>query len=486
MPDTSSKTESSGCPVDTGAASADRHGAEDFRRALGPWSAGALVAGTIIGTGIFLFVSEVANAVRTPGLILSAWITGGIIALVGAFCLAELSATYPQTGGIYVYLRRAFGPLVGFEYAWAQYLIMFVGSYCIQCTAFAQFMSEFLGIEVNQLAVALCVLWGITIINIIGVKQGSRFQNVLTLVKILSVILLIGVGLAFGAGLLHAHPIAQVTKPQPMSDPLIVLFGLALIAVMYTFSGWDQSPYVAEEVINPERNLPLSIMGGLLLCGVLFLLANIAYMAVLTPAEFAAPGGKAAPMLLQRALGPWAGKALSLVLMISTLGAANALILTSARVAFASGRDNPVFSWFAKTHPVTKTPVRSLIIQACIGTAAIACLKSPFQLLLYTGFAWWVFASLLPIALIVLRNREPEVKRPFRVALYPFTPILFCLGSLGMVFSCIANDGKRLLEPAKWFTAQPPNVVVSVAILAVGAAVYAVQKCIRGNRDRHS
>ena len=440
----------------------------EFRRVLGPWSTSALVTGAMIGTGIFFFVSEVAVRLPSRAAILTAWTIGAAVASCGALCLAELAAAYPQTGGIYVFLRRAYGPFTAFLYSWAKFLIMRVGVFAILCVAFAGFCADFLGMDSGtpgwiEKAIAIGVIVALTAINIVGVRAGATVQNVLTAAKVFCLVAIIGVGAAFAMGLLESHTVA-IEPAQHTSGSFFLLFGAALIPVMWTFGGWDESPFVAEEVRNPKRNLPLSILGGLWTVALLYVMVNAAYLAILSPAEMAGTAGVTASVAMERALGGGARKILSLALMLSTFGAANGYALTGGRIAFATGRDQALFRWFARTHPRTKTPVRSLVVQCALATVAILVFESPFKLLVYTALAYWVFAGLTAAAVVVLRRRDPGQERPFRVWGYPVTPILFIAASLGMAVSVVRADMR--------------NALVTVGILAVGAVVYAVQAIV--------
>jgi len=419
----------------------------------------------MIGTGIFFFVSEVAVRLPSRAAILTAWTVGAAVASCGALCLAELAAAYPETGGIYVFLRRAYGPLVGFLYSWAKFLIMRVGTFAILSVAFAKFCADFLGLGSGtpawvEKAIAIGAIVVLTAVNIVGVRAGAMVQNILTAAKVFCLVAIVGVGAAFAMGLLESHTVA-IEPAEHRDGSLILLFGAALIPIMWTFGGWDESPFVAEEVRNPERNLPLSILGGLWTVALLFVMVNAAYLAILSTSEMAGSGGVTATAAMERALGPGGRKILSLALMMSTFGAANGFALTGGRIAYATGRDQAFFRWFAHTHPRTKTPVRSLAVQGALTTAAILAFKDPFQLLLYTGLAYWGFAGLMAAAVVVLRLRDPRRERPFRVWGYPATPILFVAASVGMAVSVVVADTR--------------NALVTIGILAAGAGGYAIQ-----------
>ena len=437
----------------------------DFRRALGPWSAAALIAGSMIGTGIFFFVADVAARLPSRPWILGAWVVGAAIASCGALSLAELAAAYPETGGIYVFLHRAFGPFVAFLYSWAKFLIMRPGSFAIMAIAFAGFTLQLVGAGGDgpawvPKAIAIGAIVVLTVVNLVGVRAGAGVQNVLTAAKVLAVVAVIGVGAAYALGLLREHAVAVEPKAA-QEGSMLLLFGAALIPVMWTFGGWDEAPFVAEEVRDPERSLPLSVLGGLWAVALLFVLVNAAYLAILTPAEMAATGGRTATVAMGRALGGGARGLLSLALMVSTFGAANGLALTGGRIAYATGRGQALFRWFARTNARTKTPVRGLVLQALLAIAALLAFAHPFQLLLYTGLAYWAFAALTAAAVFVLRRRDPERERPFRVWAYPLTPTLFILASLAMAASVVVTSAR--------------NALVTVGIVAAGAAVYALQ-----------
>jgi len=435
----------------------------EFRRVIGPLSAGALIAGTMIGTGIFIFVADVAAHLPSSGAIVAAWAIGAVVASCGALCLAELASAYPETGGTYVFLQRAYGPQVSFLFSWAKILIMRTGNLGILVVAFAGFCLSFLGVEapawVSKL-IAIGAILAVTGINVVGVRTGVGVQNVLTAIKVVCLLALIAVGAVFALDMLAPHTVAIEAKPLP-EGPFVLLFGAALIPVMWSFGGWDESPFVAEEVRNPARNLPLSILGGLWVVAVLYVAVNAAYLAVLTPGEVAGSAGTTAIVAMQRALGGDApAKVLALALMISTFGAANGMALTGGRLAYATGRGHALFRWFAHTHPQTKTPVRSLLLQAVLTIVVVLVLPNPLHLLFYTGLAYWAFACLTTLAVIVLRRRDPARPRVFRVWGYPFTPMLFAAASIGMAAVVVFRT--------------PWNALATVIILGVGVPVYVI------------
>jgi len=276
------------------------------------------------------------------------------------------------------------------------------------------------------------------------------------------------IGAAFGLKLIEAHSV-NVDSVGSAQGNIVYLFILSLIPVLWSFGGWDESPFVAEEVTNPQRNLPLSIVGGLGLVAILYVLVNAAYLAVLTPGELAGSGGNTALVAMERALGGGGRKLIALALMICTFGAANGYVLTGGRIAYATGKDQALFRWFGHANPKTKTPVRGLVVQAVLTTATILIFTVPFKLLLYTGLAYWVFSAMTTAAVFVMRKRDPQVERPFKVWGYPFVPILSIVASLGMAVSVIVTDR--------------PNALVTLGIMAVGGLVYIIQLIVFGRQS---
>ncbi len=447
--------------------------AGQFHRVLGPWSAYGLVAGTMIGTGIFFFVSPVAALAGSPMVILTAWAVGLAIASCGALCVAELASAYPATGGIYVFLREAFGGLVGFLFVWANFFILRIGNLAIATLAFASFACDALGLPAQAAAgmqrpIALGALALVTAINLAGVRAGAAVQVMLTVFKLLALVGIVGLGLTYSAGLLPPHPL--VIEPAPLASASTLGFVLALVPVMWTLGGWDESPFVAEEVRDPERNLPRSVLAGLWSVGLLYILVNGAYLAILSPAELAGSGSHTATLAMERALGPPARVLLSCVLMISTLGAANGQTLTGARIGYAAGRDHPTIGWLARLGSHSGAPTRALLVQAALTVTTLVALADPMSLLLYTAVAYWLFGGLTAGALIVLRRRMPAQHGRFRVPLHPLAPVAFVIAAGAMAAMAVAES--------------PRAALVTAAICAAGVIVFLVDQSLRLRTSR--
>jgi len=434
---------------------------DTFRRGLGPWGSYSLVAGSMIGTGIFFFVAPVAEQLTSAAAILTAWLVGTLIASTGALCLAELAAADPRTGGIYVFLREAYGPTVAFLYAWSKFLIMRVGSLAIAALAFASFAGELLA-AVTSLApghdrpIALAAIGALAALNLRGVRTGGVVQVVLTVAKLLALVAVLAVGLAFGLGLLAPRAVELRAFSGTFSQASWPMLA-ALVPVMWTLGGWDESPFVAEEVREPERSLPRSILVGLWTVGLLFVLVNASYLAILTPAELAASGTHTATVAMQRALGPGAAIGLDAALMISTFGAANGMMLTGARLGYAAGKDNLLLGWLAHLSRHTRVPARALVVQTALAASAVLIMRDPFDLLLYTAVSYWLFAALMAAAVVVLRMRQPRRTRPFAVWGYPWTPAAFVLAAAAMAYSAARESTS--------------SAVATMVILLVGLVV---------------
>jgi len=444
-------------------------------RTIGPWSAGAIVAGSMIGTGIFFFVAPVAAKLGSAPAILAAWAAGAVLASCGALCLSELAAAYPRTGGVYEYLSLAFGPGTGFVYTWVKFFVMRVASLAIATLAFAIFCCEFLGLsptlsaDLRQpLAIAAVLL--ITVINHSGVRHGAFTQNVLTAIKIAGLLAIIAVGVGYAAGALEPRPVEFSATAVPVPTGLTLLsFCIALVPVMWTLGGWDESPFVAGEVRDAPRALPISIMGGLWTVALLFILVNAAYLAILSPSEFAASGEHTATLAMERALGPSSRRALALLLMISTLGLANGLGLTGARLLYATGSRERLFRWATTLSPGSGVPARALWAQATLTVLAIVIMSDPYRLLLFTGVPYWVFAGMTGLAVVVLRIRDPLTTRPFTCPAYPGTPALFTAASVAMIVAVAVEA--------------PRDAMAGVAIMATGVVVYLVQQRLDSRRS---
>jgi amino acid transporter len=404
---------------------AERSRDEPLLRGLGPVAALMLVAGAVIGTGIFLSPSIVAREVGAPGLSLLVWAVCGLLALSGGLCFAELGAAIPRSGGTYAFLQRAFGQRwLPFLFGWSMFAVVLTGVMAAVATAFAIYAGHFLGRIMpygiwTQRAVAIGCIAFLTTMNVIGVRAGGRIQVVFTLAKIAGVTLLIVAGLALGENVGGVTPFL----PDRSAGATLGAFGIAMIVALFAYNGWWYSTFAAAEVRDPQRSIPFSIIGGMAVVLIVYLLANIVYVTVL-PFETLQASERPAADVMTVLLGPRGGDFIAAAVMLSAFGTVNAQLLSIPRVYFAMARDGLFFAAVARVHPRYRTPAVAIALQGIV--ASVLALTGTFQqIITYTAFPNYTFLTLGVVSLIVLRRREPDLPRPFRVPLYPFTPLLF-------------------------------------------------------------
>ncbi|MDO8730783.1 MAG: amino acid permease [Candidatus Omnitrophota bacterium] len=432
-------------------------GVVTLRRSLHLPDATALVIGCVIGAGIFRTAASISKHLQEPWLVMAVWVAGGFISFCGALCYAELGAAYPKTGGDYVYIKKAYGPAAGFLFGWTKIFTERVGTIAVLGFVFAEYLSGVLGLSpVQTRELAMLGILGLTWANIAGIHVGKGVQNLLTAVKLIALLAIIVVGLSV------APAAAAASLPAVSSLDLSTLqaFGVALVFVLWTYGGWTESAYVAEEIHDPHRNLPWSILLGLSVVTLLYLAVNWVYMRVIPLSEM--PGTPlVAAEVMRRALGPAGATVTSLMIASSAFGALNGYILTSGRILMAVGQDHPLFSRLAALHPVFATPARALAFNAAI--AVLLVWVGTFdQIVTYSTVVISVFFALAALAVIVLRVKDPATPRPYRVWGYPVTPVLFVL-ALGLFVANIT-----------W--TQPKEAVFGFLLAAAGLPVYFLSK----------
>lgn len=398
-----------------------------LERGLGLSAATSIVVGGIIGSGIFIAPAIIAREVGAPGLSLAVWVIAGIVATAGALCIAELAAAVPETGGQYVFLRRAYrSPLLAFLFGWAMFFASFTGAIAAVATVFAGYLGHFLEGAVPygtgaQRAVAVGLILFLTAINYLSVRLAGRVQTIATSLKVVALIGVIAVAFLLGQG--DATRFAPFLPETPPSTGLIAAFGTALIPAFFAYNGWTYSAYVAGEVKDPERTLPRSILIGIAIVLVVYLLMNAALVYVL-PFETLRTTGRPAAAAMELVLGPVGGGVTALAVLISTFGTANAVLLSCTRTYFAMSRDRLFFPALERVHPRHRTPANAILVQGILASAF--ALSGTFeQILTYYAFVDFLFAVLAVGAVMMLRQREPGLARPYRAWGYPVTPLLF-------------------------------------------------------------
>jgi APA family basic amino acid/polyamine antiporter len=385
------------------------------------------VIGGIIGSGIFISPAIVAREVATPGLSLLVWVVGGLIAACGALCYAELASALPMTGGTYVFLQRGYrSPLLAFLFGWSAFFVTFPGPIAAVATAFAEYASVFLAPLMSygvwsKRVVAVTLILALTAVNYVSTRTGGRIGVVFTLLKAAALIGIVVVGLGFGGAQLDQ--LSPVLPPgRPVVD-LIPAFGTGLISVLFAYNGWTYSSYVGGEVKNPERNLPLSILLGIGIVIILYVTVNLSFLTVI-PFEQLRATSRPAADLMGMVVGPTGAAVLALAVMISTMGAANAVLLSCARSYFAMAQDGLFFKVFDRVHPRFRTPGNAILAQGAMA-ATFAMSGSFEQILTYYAFLDYFFFTMAVGAVLILRRTEPTLPRPYRVWGYPITPLLF-------------------------------------------------------------
>jgi APA family basic amino acid/polyamine antiporter len=428
----------------------------ELRRDLGLWGAISIVVGTVIGSGIFLVPRAMVLRVGSPSMVFVVWVFGGLLSLCGALSYAELAAAMPEAGGEYVYLREAYGPLWGFLYGWTQMWVAKSGSIATLATAFFYYLTNFfprldgtfytvplplgahgapLDLRYGQL-LAMALILFLAGVNYFGVKIGGEVQIIVTIVKVLLISFIVVAGLGFG----KAHAPAPASIPHPLT---IAGFFAALVAALWAYDGWNNVSMVASEIRQPQRSLPLALIGGTLAVIAIYLAANAAYFHVLSAQQVGSSERVAADMM-RRVVGDWGAHAVSIAAMISIFAALNGSILSGARVPYAMARDRRFFASVAQVNAAYHTPGVSIL--ALSAWSAMLVLSGRYeQLFTYVIFASWILYGMTTAAVIVLRHKRPDLPRPYKTLAYPVLPVLFVLVAISLVLSTLFDSPRESL-----------------------------------------
>ncbi len=435
----------------------------ELPRRLGLLDALSIVVGITIGGGIFLVPNLVSQQLKSPAAILGVWIFAGVISFFGALACAELGAAIPSTGGQYVFLREAYGPLIGFLCGWSMFLVSRTAQVAWMAVTMALYVSYFIplsSIDSKLLGIAAIAIF--TAINYRGVKAGATVQNIFTLAKVAGLIVIIA-----AAFLWSGRP--PVSSPAAAAGFSLSSFGVALIACVLAYDGWVQLSFVAGEIRNPRRNIFLALALGSAACMVIYLLANLAYLRVLTISEIAASEHVGAT-LAERVMGSRGGMLVSLTILISIIGTLNGCFLTSPRVYFAQARDGLFFRRFAEIQPRYQTPGFSIVAQGA--WAIVLVVTGSYETLVdYAMFALWLSYGLMVAGVIVLRRTQPDLPRPYRMWGYPVTPVLFLAITAWFLINMLRT--------------RPIPSLAGLLLIATGIPVYFVW-ARREPRDRSS
>ena len=415
-----------------------------LQRRIGLWSAIAIVVGSVIGSGIFRSPAGVANRLPGPFPMMSVWVIGGIFALCGVLTFAELASALPKTGGIYVYLRDGWGRLAGFLFGWAELVIIRAAAYGAISTTFAEYFLRVLGYDpgiapysdyVHYVA-ALAIIVTASF-NIIGVKWGTAVQMATALAKYMGLMFI--VLLAFSLGLPKTG--GHFTPAMPEGSFAIGAFGLALVSALWAYDGWADLSYISGEVKDPQRTLPRALIGGAILVMAIYLLANLAYLSVLTIEEMRTSKLVAADVA-QRLVGRPGVAFVAITVMLSTFGALNGALMTTPRIFFALADDGLLFKKIAAVHPTRGTPYVAIGLAATLGV--IFVLIRTFEQLADTFVTAILPFYALGVAAIFVLRRRPDYKPAFRTPGYPVVPLLFIVATLYLLGNALVDESSRM------------------------------------------
>ena len=422
--------------TDSGALQSAAPHSAALARELTAWDGFAVVAGSVIGSGIFLVPGAIALHLLSVRSVLLIWAVGGALSISGALSLAELASMFPAAGGLYTYLREAYGKVVAFLYGWGLLAMIQSGSVATLATGFALYLSQLLPLTpVEQKLVGVGSVVGLTLANLMSVRYAKHIQNIGMMAKFLGLLGLAALLLTRG----HAATLGGGWKAAETAGP--IAYGVALIAVLWAYEGWHVVSFAAGEFRNPQRDLPRSLLFGTLFVTGIYLLLNVGYYAVLTPGQMAGVGSAAAASA-QAAYGGGAARLISVLIVTSILVAINGMTLTGPRVYYAMALDGVFFRSLGETSARSKVPTRALLIQGF--WASVLTVAGSFQQL-FTAvvFTAWIFYGLAVAAVIVLRRRYPDRPRSFRTPGYPVLPLLFVLAATTVVMSTVVSSPGR-------------------------------------------
>lgn len=420
----------------------------------------AIIVGIVIGAGIFKTPPMIAGLAGDPGWVIAAWIAGGVISLVGALCYAELASAFPHAGGDYHFLTRAYGRHVSFLYAWARATVINTGSIALLAFVFADYFGSAVGLSRGGTSnlLAFAVVIALTILNIVGLRVTAQAQNVMTLALVLGLLALVVAALV--------APASGAVTPQAFSArPATGMLGLAMVFVLLTYGGWNEAAYISAELKGGRNAIVGVLVTSIAVVAALYIAVNVALMSGLgfkALTESKAAGAD----LMTRAFGPWAGQALGVIVSLAVLTSINGTMITGARTNYAIGRDWPSLRFLSGWNAVRGVPVTAYVVQALIALALIG-----FGTLQHDGFeamveftapVFWLFFFLVGVAVFVLRGRHPAVERPFRVPLYPITPVLFCAVCAYLFYSSVT------------YAASKDAVHISLIVMVIGVVALAL------------
>lgn len=420
-----------------------------------------LFVGCVIGSGIFLTPGLILQQLNgSVGFSLLVWVVGGILSLLGALTYAELAATNPEAGGIYCYIRDAFGRVLAFLYGWCLFLVIASGSVAALARAFTEHLAEIIPLSaLSKTIFSVLMITVVTAVNVWGTRKSSNLQNWTTLIKVGIIVILSAILLSLGN---HAGDLASSFGTSQRGVGLLSSFGLAMISVLWAYEGWQFGTYSAGEVVNPQKAFPRSFLLGSLTLSALYIVAVIAYLIALGPAGATASNTIAATAV-SMVLGRKAQIIVALTILVSTFSAANSVMLTSPRVFYAMANDNLFFKKLAEVHPRFQTPAAAIITLG-VWSAVLTCAGKFAELIGGVIFIGWIFYGLGAAAIFPLRRAGKGVAIPYRVPGYPWTPLLFVLAAAAIVINAIVV---AIHDPQKFI-----HLEIAILLFALGLPAY--------------
>lgn len=409
--------------------------------------------GSCIGSGIFVTPSQIAGLVPSPYLILAVWAIGGVITLTGALTFGELGSIFPKAGGIYVFLKEAYGGWLGFLYGWAYLLIITSGSIAVLSLAFSYYLSFFIPMnDTWKIITSILAISVLTTLNVLRAKFGEMFSNIFTGLKILGILIIICVGIFYGNSDISFKGLGLSSS----GNTGLSSFGVALVGVLFSYGGWQHASFLAGETKNPSRNVPIAMITGAIVVTIIYLLVNTSYM-LLLPLGTITSSQKVAAQAVSTIL-PFGGMLVAAIIAVSTLGTIGIYTLSAPRIYYAMAEDGLFFKSIAKVHPVFKTPVNAIIVQSVWAIVLLLFWKTFEDLITYTVSVEWIFFTLAAAGIFIFRKKLKNVERPYKTFGYPVTPLIFVCICTWFVLNMMIN--------------KPLHMGIGLCFLLLGVPVY--------------
>ncbi len=409
--------------------------------------------GSCIGSGIFVTPSQIAGLIPSPTLILSVWALGGIIALTGALTFSELGSLFPYAGGIYIFLREAYGGWMGFLYGWAYLLIITSGSIAVLALAFSHYLSYLIPMSESwKIITSILAISLLTTLNILRAKFGEIFSNIFTGLKIAGILIIIGAGIFLGSGEFSFREFPSISS----AGVTLSAFGVAFTGVLFSYGGWQHASFLAGETRNPARNVPVAMITGAAAVTLIYLLVNVGYM-LLLPVEKIVSSTRVAAEAVSTVI-PFGGILVAAIIAISTFGTIGIYTLSAPRIYYAMASDGLFFKGIAKVHPKFRTPVNAILVQSVWAIVLLLFWGTFENLITYTVAIEFIFYILAASGIFIFRKRMKNADRPYRTLGYPVTPFLFIAINTWFVINISIN--------------KPLHMGIGLAFLAIGVPVY--------------